>query len=138
MLDAPADAQATIKALVKRGFLASEAVTDGQSRLQITEAGKAVLEPPADERPKASKASASTEGEADAAAAPKGKVASLVELLRRPDGATVEAMMAATGWQAHSVRGAMSGAIKKTLGLNVTSEKTEAGRIYRIVDGAAA
>ena len=47
-------------------------------------------------------------------------------------------MMAATGWQAHSVRGAISGAIKKTLGFNVVSEKTEAGRTYHIVqDGAA-
>lgn len=40
--------------------------------------------------------------------------------------------MAATGWQAHLVRGAMSGAIKKGLGLAITSDKTEAGRIYRI------
>ena len=41
-------------------------------------------------------------------------------------------MMAATGWQAHSVRGAISGAIKKKLGLDVRSEKTEGGRVYRI------
>ncbi len=41
-------------------------------------------------------------------------------------------MTAATGWQAHSVRGAMSGALKKKLGLIIASEKTEAGRVYRI------
>ena len=41
--------------------------------------------------------------------------------------------MAATGWQAHSVRGAISGSIKKALGLEVLSEKTDAGRVYRIV-----
>jgi Protein of unknown function (DUF3489) len=63
---------------------------------------------------------------------PKGKVGALIALLRQPTGATVEAMMEATGWQAHSVRGAMSGAIKKNLGLEVTSDKTDAGRVYRI------
>jgi hypothetical protein len=64
--------------------------------------------------------------------APKGKIGALIDLLRQPTGATVEAMMAATGWQAHSVRGALSGAIKKKLGLVVSSEKTDGGRIYRI------
>ena len=41
--------------------------------------------------------------------------------------------MAVTGWQSHSVRGAISGAIKKKLGLNVTSERVKDMRIYRIV-----
>lgn len=115
-------------------------VADGPCRLQITHAGKAALEPQAEEAPKLSKAKKAEKAETPtpAPAKAKGKVASLVELLRRPEGATVEAMMTATGWQAHSVRGAMSGAIKKTLGLNVTSEKTDAGRIYRIIDEAAA
>jgi hypothetical protein len=45
-------------------------------------------------------------------------------------------MMQATGWQAHSVRGALSGALKKKLALAVISTKTEAGRVYRIVDEA--
>lgn len=70
--------------------------------------------------------------------APKGKVAVLVALLRQPSGATIGEMMAATGWQAHSVRGAMSGSIKKALGTEVVSEKAEAGRVYRIVAGVAA
>ena len=65
--------------------------------------------------------------------AAKGKIPILVELLRNPDGTTIAVMMAATGWQAHSVRGAISGSIKKALGLEVLSEKTEAGRVYRIV-----
>ena len=68
----------------------------------------------------------------------KGKVGILIDLLRRPEGATVEAMMAATGWQAHSVRGAISGAIKKGKGLTVTADVTEAGRVYRIAEGAGA
>lgn len=64
--------------------------------------------------------------------APTGKLAILAELLSRPQGANLEAMMAATGWQAHSVRGAMSGGLKKGFGLTIESNKTEAGRLYRI------
>lgn len=64
---------------------------------------------------------------------PKGKLGALIGLLRRPDGATLAELMAATGWQAHSVRGAIAGAVKKKHGLTVTSEKTETGRTYRIV-----
>jgi len=45
--------------------------------------------------------------------------------------------MAATGWQAHSVRSAMSGALKKKLGLVIESEKAAGGRVYRIIDGSA-
>ena len=63
---------------------------------------------------------------------PKGKLGALIALLRRPDGAQIPDIMAATGWQAHSVRGAMSGALKKKLGLTITSAKTEAGRTYQI------
>ena len=45
-------------------------------------------------------------------------------------------MMEATGWQAHSVRGAMSGAIKKDRGFPVISDKTDDSRVYRIVEGS--
>ena len=64
---------------------------------------------------------------------PRGKIPTLIDLLKQPGGTTIAAMMAATGWQAHSVRGAISGSIKKALGLEVLSEKTDAGRVYRIV-----
>ena len=61
------------------------------------------------------------------------KQATLIAMLRAPDGATIEEIMAATGWQSHTVRGAMAGALKKKLGLEVTSEKVEGrGRVYRI------
>lgn len=69
---------------------------------------------------------------------PKGKLAALVELLSRPEGATIGAMTEATGWQAHSVRGAVSGSLRKAMGLTVVSEKTETGRVYRITEGAPA
>ena len=60
------------------------------------------------------------------------KLAALVGLLERNGGATVEEMMEATGWQAHSVRGVMSGALVKKFGLTVVSEKCEHGRAYRL------
>ena len=67
-----------------------------------------------------------------------GKIAILVNLLQQPNGTTLEAMMAATGWQAHSVRGAISGSIKKALGIAVISEKVDGARTYRIATEAAA
>jgi hypothetical protein len=52
------------------------------------------------------------------------KQASMIELLKRPEGATVEQIAAATGWQHHTVRGAISGAVKKELGLTVEATRT--------------
>ena len=61
------------------------------------------------------------------------KQAKLIEMLRRPEGATIAQIVAATKWQQHTVRGAISGALKKKLGLAVTSEKVDGGeRTYRI------
>jgi len=61
------------------------------------------------------------------------KQAMLIEMLQSPDGTTMEAIIAATGWQAHSARGAMSGALGKKLGLTVISAKEDGrGRVYRI------
>ena len=57
----------------------------------------------------------------------------MIALLQRAKGATLDELVAATGWQAHTVRGAMSGALKKRLGLTIESEKVETrGRVYRI------
>ncbi|MCB1352098.1 MAG: DUF3489 domain-containing protein [Rhodobacteraceae bacterium] len=62
-----------------------------------------------------------------------GHGVTLVAMLRAPDGATIEEIMAVTGWQSHTVRGAMAGALKKKLGLEVTSEKVEnRGRVYKL------
>ena len=63
------------------------------------------------------------------------KQALLIDLLKRKNGASIDDIVKATGWQAHSVRGAISGALKKKLGLTVTSEPVEKrGRVYRIVE----
>ena len=62
------------------------------------------------------------------------KQATVIQMLQRPEGATISQICAATGWQAHTVRGTFAGAFKKKLGLNLASEKPEGGeRIYRIV-----
>jgi hypothetical protein len=61
------------------------------------------------------------------------KEALLIDMLRQPEGATIAQIMTATGWQAHTCRGAFAGALKKKRGLTVTSEKIDGGdRIYRI------
>ena len=60
------------------------------------------------------------------------KQADVITMLRRPEGATVDEVMAATGWQPHTVRGVFSGALKKKLGLIVTSTREERGRVYRV------
>ena len=65
------------------------------------------------------------------------KQAALIDMLRRAKGATIAQIVESTGWQKHTVRGAISGALKKKLGLTVASEKPEGGeRVYRIVDAA--
>jgi hypothetical protein len=62
------------------------------------------------------------------------KQATVIQMLQRPEGATISQICAVTGWQAHTVRGTFAGAFKKKLGLNLASEKPETGdRIYRII-----
>ena len=63
------------------------------------------------------------------------KQAKLIAMLRAESGATIEEIVAALDWQAHTARGAMSGALKKKLGLTITSEKVDGrGRVYAIRD----
>ena len=56
----------------------------------------------------------------------------VIAMLRRPEGATVDEVASATGWQRHTVRGVFSGTLKKKLGLTLASAKEERGRVYRI------
>lgn len=61
------------------------------------------------------------------------KLAAIIDAMRHPDGATIAQMMAGTGWQPHTVRGAISGMVRKRLGYQVASEKGADGqRAYRI------
>ena len=67
----------------------------------------------------------------------ESKQARIIAMLRAPSGATIEAMMRATGWQPYSVRGFLAGVIRKKLGLDLVSAAAESGRVYRIGNRAA-
>jgi hypothetical protein len=65
------------------------------------------------------------------------KHARVIAMLRKPAVATIKAIMAVTDWQQHSVRGFLAGVVRKKLGLNLVSNQTHKGRVYRIKDGRA-
>lgn len=130
------------KSLLKRGLIrevpASHAMTVwrhdeiiGALTLQATEAGKLALNPeavmPLEQAPPPACLTAST------ASVKESRQDAFLRLLGRLEGATIGDMAEATGWQPHSVRGALSGVIGKKLGLKVTSEKLpDRGRVYRV------
>ena len=60
------------------------------------------------------------------------KTAKILTLLRRPGGASLDQIRKATGWQAHSVRGFLSGALKKKMGLRIDSAQRDGQRVYRV------
>jgi hypothetical protein len=68
---------------------------------------------------------------------PDTKHARVIAMLRKPAGTTIAAIMAATDWQQHSVRGFLAGVVRKKLGLNLVSDQTDKGRVYRIKEGRA-
>ena len=134
------------KSLLKRGLIREVPAADamavwrhdqvsGALTLQATEAGRLALNGEPTTSPE--QAPAPARAPALPAAQPdqtKGsRQETLVRLLRRPEGATIDDMVEATGWQPHSIRGALSGVIGKKLGLKVTSEKLPGrGRVYRV------
>ena len=91
---------------------------------------RAIATPPASASRRSLKASASK-----FFTPPKpGKIDKIIAMMRRPKGATINDLTKATSWQAHSVRGAISGTLRKKQGLNVISEKSGDIRLYRIAD----
>ena len=152
-------AQKVVGALLGRGLLAEAEAAHGAPHwretadgrgvtLVATEAALAALGLESDTSPAGDSTAASAPGESDDAAAaqqpPAGRTAprtgkmregtkraALVAMLRRDEGATIAEVVAVTGWQPHTVRGALAGALKKRLGLTVASEKIEGrGRVY--------
>jgi hypothetical protein len=140
VVEHPEGAHKTIASLVKRGLLISLPQPGGPDHIMISKAGRLAIgetEAPAT-APEPAISQDPPAPPPKAASQPKGKLGEVIILMRRDSGATIADLMTATGWQAHSVRGAISGAVKKKLGLNVASEKGEGERVYRIVDGAGA
>jgi hypothetical protein len=113
-----------------------------EGRVHRTEADSAAT-------PAGSKAKVAKPGKAAPAKKPTPrtgtKQALMIELLKRPEGATVEQIAAATGWQHHTIRGAISGALKKKLDLTVDATRTRevgpnkgSSTVYRITGSSSA
>ena len=123
-----------LEALAKSGLLTP---SKGGGEYRITQAGYAAI---GIEPLRRKSLSRETPDRADAKAssnAPRvrenSKQAQVVELLKRKQGATIEQISQATNWQVHTVRGFIAGALKKRLGLLVTSDKPEGqARVYRV------
>jgi hypothetical protein len=140
-IEVPDRAQRAIAPLIREGLLAVMPDEAGPTRLKITSLGRKMLAAGPKKREGITPGAAahakaqSRAAQEPAEAPPRGKIETVVALLLRPEGAILQALMEATGWQPHSVRGALSGAIKKGRGLAVISEVTDGVRVYRIVSG---
>lgn len=138
-----------LKSLVKHGLAAAQPTkangaavwrTDKQGKrytLVLTEAGRQAIRVDDMQAAPASKQAGVTRGKpgrpATSGAKSGRKLALLTDLLRRKGGVTVDEAMKVTGWQAHSIRGAISGALRKKQGLAVAAETVEGrGRVYRV------
>ena len=132
------------KSLLKRGLIEEVAATDlntvwrhdakrGPITLRATPLAYATLG--IGDAPESAGTSAPTEPAPELARHRSGtKQEALIAMLRSEGGATIDEIVAALDWRSHTVRGAMSGALKKKLGLTITSEKIDGrGRVYKLL-----
>jgi len=124
--------QATKPAAREPKATAKATVAPRKPRVAPTKGKSGKKATPAKKAPKGAK-SAKPAKAAAAGARPGSKTAKILDLLKRPGGATSKELMKATGWQPHSVRGFLSGTVGKKMGLAVNSAKGEDGeRTYSI------
>jgi hypothetical protein len=125
-----AEGRAVLLHITEAGLAALGMEPDGAPDA-AAEAEPAPAAPEGVEAPDAAPAPATAPGERKARAGTKQAL--LIEMLERPEGASIAEIVTATDWLPHTARGAIAGALKKKLGLNVVSEKDEArGRVYKI------
>lgn len=143
-----------LNAMLKNGMVV-EGDQDGALIYLISDAGLAAVgkrprraaeKEPAESTAKAESEEQAEQSKSEASGAPKKqkpkgeeaepkttKLQTIIDMLKRPEGATLKQMMDATGWQRHSLHGAMAGGLKKKQGLTINSSKEKGGeRIYRI------
>lgn len=133
----PATLRGGARAKVIEGLLARGLIVEAEGCHLLTDAGYVAVGkrcPVAKGVQKLDAPDALTKCEATAPTIRPGtKLAAIIDAMRQPGGATISQMMAGTGWQAHTVRGAISGMVRKRLGYAVVSEKGADGqRAYRI------